>query len=171
MRSIPLILALGILACSAPQRVQTSTTPPPATGPAAAIHAARQAWNQAFAARDTARLAGQWTANGILSTGLGSKQGRDVIIREHYASLFADRPDVTFTRSPREIDGHAAWPVVYEFGDWVETWTEPDGRTELRGTYYTMWLGIGDRWLVLSDSYVPRSCSGSRYCEPRPRRP
>lgn len=97
-------------------------------------------------------------------------RGRDVIIREHYVALFEDRPDVAFTRTPREIDGHAAWPIVYELGDWVETWTEPDGRTELRGTYYSMWLRTGNGWSVLAEIYVPRACSGSRYCEPRPRR-
>jgi hypothetical protein len=171
MKHLPLLLALGVSACTAHQPVQTAVSPPRVTEAAAAIRAAREAWNRAFAARDTAVLAGQWAANGILSTGLGSMQGRDVILREHYVSLFADRPDVTFTRSPREIDGHAAWPIVSEFGDWVETWAEPDGRTELRGTYYTIWLGMGDRWVVLSDSYVPGTCRGSRYCEPRARRP
>jgi ketosteroid isomerase-like protein len=170
MRHIGVVLTLVGSACSAPQRVPSAASAPPTTQTAAAIRVAREAWNQAFAARDTATLAAQWTPNGILSTGLGTMQGRDVILREHYVSLFHDRPDVTFTRTPREIDGHAAWPIVYEFGDWVETWREPDGRTELRGTYYSMWLNTGDRWLLLSDSYLPRTCTGSRYCDPRPRR-
>lgn len=170
MRQLLLPLTVALSACSAHQGGPTATPPSPVTETAAAIRVAREAWNQAFAARDTAALAAQWTPNGILSTGLGTMQGRDVILREHYASLFDDRPDVTFASTPREIDGHAAWPVMYEYGDWVETWTEPDGRTELRGTYYSMWLGTGDRWLLLSDSYLPRTCSGSRYCEPRPRR-
>lgn len=170
MRNFILLLTFVVPACSAQRGVPTAPSPRPVAETASAIRAAREAWNRAFAARDTAALAAHWSANGILSTGLGAMQGRDVIVREHYATLFEDRPDVTFTRTPREIDGHAAWPVQYEFGDWVETWTEPDGRTELRGTYYSMWLGIGDRWLLLSDSYVPGTCTGSRYCEPRPRR-
>jgi ketosteroid isomerase-like protein len=135
------------------------------------VRAERAAWNAAFASRDTAVLAEQWAPAGTLSTGAGIWRGREEILREHYLSLFAGRPDVTFAREPERVTGHDGWNLVYETGRWVERWSEPDGTTELRGAYFTMWRRAGGRWRKVSEIFVPDYCAGGAYCAPRPERP
>jgi hypothetical protein len=86
------------------------------------IRSAREAWNAAFARRDTAALAAQWAQDGELISGAGRWRGRDEIVREFYAGLFQYRPDITFTREPTRIEGHEGAGLVYELGSWVERW-------------------------------------------------
>jgi len=136
-----------------------------------AIKAERDAWNVAFARRDTAALGAQWAPTGTLSTGAGTWQGREEIVREHYASLFSGRPDISFTRTTDRVAGHDGWHLVYETGRWIEKWSERDGVTELRGAYFTMWRRARGRWRKLSEIFVPDYCAGSTYCAPRPERP
>jgi ketosteroid isomerase-like protein len=72
------------------------------------IRSAREAWNAAFARRDTVALAAQWAQDGELIGEAGRWRGRGEIVRGFYAGLFQYRPDITFTREPTRIEGHEA---------------------------------------------------------------
>lgn len=168
MRSFGLCALIAVAACA------PKSPPVPQLAHADAefaIRAARNAWSLAFVRRDTASLAAQWAPNGVLSTGAGTWRGRDEIVREHYAALFRSRPDITFTRKLQRVEGQDGWQLVSELGAWVERWSEPDGLTELRGTYFTMWRRTGGDWFKLSEIFVPATCKGRAYCAPRPERP
>jgi hypothetical protein len=131
------------------------------------IRSAREAWNGAFARRDTAALGAQWAQDGELIGGAGRWRGRDEIVRGFYAGLFQYRPDITFTREPTRIEGHEGAGLVYELGSWVERWSQPDGPTELRGAYFAMWGRSGGKWLKSAEIFVPAACTGGAYCAPR----
>jgi hypothetical protein len=79
-------------------------------------------------------------------------------------SLFTKRPDVTLIHYENRIAVNEDWNLASEYGDLLERWTYPDGVTEIRGTYLTMWKRDGGRWREYSETIVPESCSGSSYC-------
>jgi uncharacterized protein (TIGR02246 family) len=162
--AILVLIAGGASACQPHGRVPAPSSS--AREAERAIRSARADWNAAFAQRDTAALAAQWAADGELIGGAGRWRGRDEIVRTFYAGLFQYRPDVTFKHEPTRIEGHAGFRLVYELGAWVERWAVPDGPTELRGEYLTMWVQSGGRWLKSAEIFVPRQCIGAAYCAP-----
>ena len=69
------------------------------------------------------------------------------------------RPPSTSTRpgrSPRSA------------GEWIGTWTEPDGKLEIGGTYQAQWRKVDGQWLIQAELVVPARCAGSKYCSQRP---
>ena len=48
------------------------------------------------------------------------------------------------------------------------TWTEPDGKLEIGGTYQAQWRKVDGRWLIQAEVFVPAHCKGSKYCAARP---
>jgi hypothetical protein len=86
------------------------------------------------------------------------------------ATLFKRRPDITWVNKPTKIEVNPVWKVAYETGDWKEAWTEPDGRAEIQGKYFVMWLlnpneGV---WYINAAFFTPQRCIGeSKYCRPR----
>jgi ketosteroid isomerase-like protein len=165
---IYMLVAAAASGCQSYGRV---AAPPSSTREAeSAIRSARKDWNGAFARRDTATLAAQWAPDGELIGGAGRWRGRDEIVRGFYAGLFQYRPDISFTRQPTRIEGHEGAGLVYELGSWIERWSQPDGPTELRGTYFAMWTRSGEKWLKAAEIFVPAVCVGGAYCAPRPKR-
>ena len=69
-----------------------------------------------------------------------------------------------------KIEINPVWKVAYETGDWKDAWTEPDGRAEIQGKYFAMWLlnlneGV---WYLNAAIFTPERCIGeSKYCRPR----
>ena len=132
------------------------------------IRAARARSNQAIAAHDLDAIAREWmvdvhvvTASGV--GGSGIEANRQFLTRQ-----FERRPDTCYVRTPLDVQVFAAWQVASERGEWVGTWTEPDGAMRLSGTYQAQWRCIEGRWLIQGELFVPLGCEGGAYCVRHP---
>lgn len=134
----------------------------------ALIRAARARSNAAIAGHDLDAIAREWmpdvtvlSASGRGAT--GQQAGRDFLSRQ-----FAARPDTVYVRTPHKVSVFAPWNVAAEVGEWIGTWTEPDGALRIGGTYQAQWRLMDGRWLIQGELFVPLHCEGSAYCARHP---
>jgi ketosteroid isomerase-like protein len=126
-------------------------------------------WNTAFAQRDISTLTSLFSEDAQMATAAGKFKNRAECV-QLFDALFQRRSDVTWHNEPANIEINPIWKVAYETGDWKEAWTEPDGRVEIKGKYFAMWLlnlkeGV---WYVHAAIFTPQRCIGeSKYCRPR----
>jgi ketosteroid isomerase-like protein len=126
-------------------------------------------WNTAFAQRDNSTLTSLFSEDAQMATAGGKFKNR-AECTQLFEALFKRRPDVTWLNKPAKIEINPVWKVAYETGDWKEAWTEPDGRVEIKGKYFAMWLlnlneGV---WYLNAAIFTPQRCIGeSKYCRPR----
>jgi ketosteroid isomerase-like protein len=134
------------------------------------IRAARVRSNTAIAAHDLDGISRVWMDDIHIVTSTSARgTGRDDN-RQRMARQFANRPDTTYVRRTTDVDVYAPWSVASERGEWTGTWTEPDGKVTIGGTYLAQWRKVGADWLVQAELFVPVHCTGSqRYCGERPR--
>lgn len=132
------------------------------------IRAARARSNAAIAAHDLAGIAREWMPDVSVLNSTGKQtNGRDAN-RANLTRQFELRPDTKYVRTPASIEVFAAWGVAAERGDWVGTWTEPDGPLVIGGTYQAQWRQVGSAWLIAAELFVPTYCSGGAYCVRHP---
>lgn len=126
-----------------------------------AIRAGNAAMNRAYATKDTALLGTLLTNDFQMTTGAANRTGR-IENMMGMARLLQKRPDLTMVFKPDTID--VGTRTGAEGGTWVEYWTEPDGRTELRGSYLIMWVKESQSWRQKALLLVPTRCIGGAYC-------
>ena len=133
-----------------------------------AIRAARDRSNRAIAAHDLDGVASVWLPefHSVSSTN-AQANGRDAA-RATFAQYFAVRPDVVYLREPTAITVNTAWGQAGESGRWTGSWTQADGVTRVGGIYFAKWKRVGSAWMLLAETFVQTSCSGTRYCETSP---
>ena len=132
------------------------------------IRDARARSNAAIAAHDIAAIARVWMEDvHIVSSTSAQGAGREAN-GERMARQFTNRPDTIYVRRPATVDVFAPWAVASERGEWTGTWTEPDGKLEIGGTYHAQWRKINGQWLIQAELFVPTRCKGSTYCAQRP---
>jgi ketosteroid isomerase-like protein len=131
------------------------------------IRAARARSNAAIAAHDLGAIAREWMADVMVVSASGRSAG-GAQAGDFLARQFALRPDTVYVRTPRKVQVFAPWGVASEEGDWVGTWTEPDGALRIGGTYQAQWRCIEGRWLIQGELFVPTHCAGSAYCARHP---
>ena len=132
------------------------------------IRDARAASNAAIAKHDADAIATFWLDDIHITTSTSAQASGRAPNRDRMAQQFQRRPDTIYVRTPSTIDVFSEWSVASERGEWIGTWTEPDGKVEISGTYLAQWRKIGGRWLIQSELYVPTRCKGSKYCRQRP---
>ena len=132
------------------------------------IRAARARSNGAIAAHDLDGVAREWmddvhvvSSTGACGNGIGEN-------RQFLARQFERRPDTNYVRTPMQVRVFAPWQVASERGEWVATWTEPDGPVRLTGTFEAQWRCIEGRWLIQGELFVPTQCEGGAYCQRHP---
>lgn len=134
-----------------------------------AIVAARARSNAAIARHDTAGIAREMMPD-VTVVSSTSAMGTGVAVNvSRMAAQFARRPDTRWVRRPDTIAVFDAWGVASERGDWVGTWTEPDGPLVIRGSYAAQWRRQDGTWRIQGELFVPLRCEGGAYCRARPR--
>src|SRR5687767_7207195 len=104
-----------------------------------AIVAARARSNAAIARHDTAGIAREMMPD-VTVVSSTSATGTGVAVNvSRMAAQFARRPDTRWVRTPDTIAVFDAWGVASERGQWIGTWTEPDGPLVIRGGYAAQW--------------------------------
>ena len=134
----------------------------------AAIRAARDRSNRAIAAHDLDGVASVWLPefHSVASTN-AQANGRDAA-RANFVQFFATRPDVVYLREPTSITVNSAWAQAGESGRWTGSWTQADGVTRVGGIYFAKWKRVDTRWMLLAETFVQTSCSGTKYCSSPP---
>jgi uncharacterized protein (TIGR02246 family) len=132
------------------------------------IRAARASSNQAIAAHDLQGIARIWMEDVHIVTSTSVQSGGRESNQQRMGRQFANRPDTVYVRRPTVIDVYLPWAVASERGEWTGTWTEPDGKLDIGGTYHAQWRKVDGQWRVQAELYVPTRCKGARYCQQRP---
>ena len=133
-----------------------------------AIAAARARSNAAIAAHDTVAIAREWMPDVHVVSSTGSQTaGADANARAMQVQ-FTRRPDTKWVRRPSRISVFDAWNVAEEAGEWVGTWTDPDGPVRIDGTYLAQWRQLDGRWRIQAEVFVPLHCEGGAYCLTHP---
>jgi uncharacterized protein (TIGR02246 family) len=128
------------------------------------IRARRAASNAAIARHDAAAIGAVLASNVIVVTSNSvHREGRDASVQS-FAEQFRARPDVVYRRTPEEVKVFTPWLMAAERGRWTGSWTDPDGRIQLTGSYYAKWRKVDGQWLIESETYVPETCTGGAYC-------
>ena len=139
-----------------------------ASAAGALIRAARERSNAAIAAHDMAGIAREWMPEVSVLSSTGKQTSGRAANQANLARQFELRPDTKYVRTPESIEVFAPWGVAAERGDWVGTWTEPDGPLVIGGSYQAHWRQVGGAWLILAEMFVPAFCSGGAYCTRHP---
>lgn len=155
------------------RRVPRHVTPGPLWSPAddttggpdaREIRRLRESSNLAIARHDSAGFAAILAPNVAVVTSTSRiGRGRDAE-SAGMAETFRSRPDVWYRRTPVEVRVFAPWRMASEQGTWTGSWTEPDGKVTIGGSYFAKWRQQDGTWVVESETYVPERCSGSAYC-------
>lgn len=124
----------------------------------------RQQWNQLVAYRKPADLAAFVTDDVQLITPAGVVSGKKNLARS-YAGLLQKRPDLVQIFTPERVERNPKWKFAAERGHWSESWQEQGEDTELRGSYYALWKLRDGQWRLYSQTVMPLSCTGARYCK------
>ncbi len=132
------------------------------------IRTARARSNAALAAHDLDAAAREWMDDVHVVSASGASATGAAQIRQFLGRQFASRPDTKYVRTPIDVRVFSAWQTASERGEWVGTWTEPDGPLRLTGTYEAQWRCIDGRWLIQGELFVPLSCEGGAYCARHP---
>jgi hypothetical protein len=129
---------------------------------------ARERLNAAIARHDTFGIARELmpdvtvvSSTSAMGTGAGTDVGRRT-------AQFARRPDTRWVRTPATIDVFDAWGVASERGEWVGTWTDPDGPVVIRGSYAAQWRLLDGVRRDQGERFVPLGCDGGACCRARP---
>ncbi len=174
--SVALALSAMLPGCGHPPAVSPfpSTTTSrgsksmPTDDAVASIASARARSNAAIAAHDTSAIAREWMPDIHVTSSTSSQTaGADANARA-MATQFARRPDTKWVRTPRTIRVFTAWNVGAEEGDWIGTWTDPDGAIRITGTYVAQWRFTDGRWRIQAEVFVPLACEGGAYCRQHP---
>ena len=154
-RAILLSMGLSVMLAQAP-------------GDEQAIRQARERSNAAIARHDLDGIAAAWMSDVHVVSSTSAQTAGKLANRERMAAQFKNRPDTIYVRKPITIEVYAPWNVASERGEWTGTWTEPDGKLEIGGTYQAQWRKADGRWLIQAELFVPSRCKGSKYCASRP---
>ena len=133
-----------------------------------AIRQVRERSNTAIAKHDLDGITAAWLDDVHVVSSTSAQGAGKAANRERMAAQFKNRPDTIYVRKPVTIDVFEPWQVASERGEWIGTWTEPDGKVEIGGTYQAQWRKIGGRWLIQAELFVPTRCKGAKYCKQHP---
>lgn len=146
----------------------TSHSTPAGPGDEAQIRAARARSNAAIAVHDLDAIAAEWMPEVTVLSSTGAAATGIAANRANLARQFERRPDTLYVRTSVLVAVLKEWAVASERGEWVGTWTEPDGPLRIGGSYEAQWRCVEGRWLIQGELFVPVFCQGGAYCRAHP---
>ncbi len=137
----------------------------------AAIRAARERSNRAIASHDVAGVVAEMMPDVYVVSSAGLQMSGRALNRARFADQFAGKPDIVYRRTPDSVAVFARWGMAAEYGRWIGSWTDPDGKVRIGGSYFAKWQKTGATWRIQAETYVPLNCDGGAYCRTRPNIP
>lgn len=140
------LAALGFLACEQ-QAAEQAATEEPVVDIAAeeqALNALAEQYEQNFAAKDGAALAGYFTEDAVWIAHDGTRtEGREAI-QANYAGMAESPATMSIDIQPERYTIAASGDVAHEIGRATVTSTMPDGQTTTETTQYIVLFRKGD---------------------------
>ena len=129
------------------------------------IVAARQQWNAALMAGDTAALARLVEDSATHVSPQFTHIGRAAFLAQFVRAL-TTRPGVrlVYTIERATPCERPNCNTATESGTWSETWLEEGEPTSVSGTYYAIWRRDAAVWRIRSEVFATVRCRGRRYC-------
>jgi len=120
-----------------------------------AILAARSAFNDAIARRDTGAIGALLTPDySVITPRSLQRNGRELSIKT-WSEVFARDVDVVHISTPDDIQINETWGMAEEHGTWVATIWTSDGLLELTGVYAAKWHMTSDGWMLRAEIFTP----------------
>lgn len=147
---------------------------PPAGDPKAismdeiSIRYARDFNNKAIKDRDTLTIDDAWMDNVVVISSANSQINGKEALKKVFLDQFESSADAIYIRNPVKIEIMKQWGMASEVGTWEGSWTAPDGKIEIGGTYYAKWHKVRSKWLIRTEVYTPTHCIGGAYCNTIP---
>jgi ketosteroid isomerase-like protein len=129
------------------------------------VVAARQRWNAALIAGDTAALARLVEDSAVHVSPQFTHIGRAAFL-DQFVRAMATRPGfrLVYTTERAAACERPNCNTATESGTWSETWLEQDEPTTVSGTYYAIWRRDPAGWRIRSEMFATSRCRGRRYC-------
>ncbi len=144
---ILLIASMTLVSAASPKDVKT-------------IHAARKAFNEAIAKHDIELMRSFLAEDYVITISSGEiVRSRDAHIKA-FADHFKQYPDVTYVRTPSEINVSQTHSLAIEHGTWVGTRTTVKGVMKNSGEYTAAWKRTEKGWVLYTELYVSLACQG-----------
>jgi ketosteroid isomerase-like protein len=152
--------ALAVLAACANRRARIEIL-----DAALPVVVARQQWNAALMAGDTAALARLVEDSATHVSPRFTHIGRAAFLTQFQRALVT-RPGfrLVYTTERATPCDRRDCNTATESGTWSETWLEEGEPTTVSGTYYAIWRRDGAVWRIRSESFATLRCRGRRYC-------
>ncbi len=162
-----LVLALLYAACQK-ETISETQEPVAVTDEEKAVQGIRVASNSAIAQKDTLKIGSFLSPDFTIITSRSTElKGPENMMRA-FATEFANRKDIIYERVPDKIVVYENWKMAAEYGQWTGSWVEPDGKIQLKGSYYAKWHKLNGVWKIRSEVFTPADCNGSAACNNRP---
>jgi ketosteroid isomerase-like protein len=133
-----------------------------------AVQKLRLDCNAAIVQKDSIKIASFCTTDYTLITSRSSEGKSPDFSRFAFNSEFTNKLNVVYERIPDKIRVYENWKMAAETGHWTGSWTEPDGKVQLEGSYYAKWHKINGEWKMRVEVFTPGDCKGSAACDKRP---
>ena len=126
----------------------------------AAIREVRRQSNAAIARHDVPGILATLESGFRASTSNGSFIDSPAAMGEAFAGRFAAFDDATYVRTPQSVEVSTAGPLASEIGEWVGSWTTPEGPFRTGGRYAAYWRKTDGAWRIHAELFVPLYCEG-----------
>jgi ketosteroid isomerase-like protein len=126
-----------------------------------AIRQVRSESNEAIARHDVPGVLATLEPEYRVSSSSGDfLDGREAMGKA-FAGVFARFSDAKYVRTATTVEVSTAGPYAAETGEWVGSWTTPEGPHRTGGRYIAYWRKKGNTWLIHAELYVPLYCDGA----------
>lgn len=148
--ALSLLLALSVSAQQTKKTDHKPATKKAAAGSNAAIDAVRKAWEDAYNAKQTDKLADLYTDDAVMANNGGVFKGKDQIKADLQKGIDQGNAVHSITPTRTEISGNLA----YDEG----TFQQKMGDKEVSGDYLVVLKKVGGQWKVAAhNSVVPQA--------------
>lgn len=166
MRLLVLISIVGLMMSCA--RNESKKESPVISMEEISIRYARDTNNKAIEERDTAIIDDAWMDNVVVISSADTQINGREALKKIFLDQFKASPDVIYVRTPVKIELMKQWGMASEIGTWEGSWTAPDGKIEIGGSYYAKWHKVRGKWLIRTEVFTPTHCTGGAYCNSLP---
>ncbi|MFM8913668.1 MAG: YybH family protein [Flammeovirgaceae bacterium] len=133
------------------------------------IREVRKQYNEAIAKHDSIAIQRFLTTDFHVISSRNSEVRSAEANQKFLAQEFRTKKDVVYVRTAQHVQVFIDWNMASETGTWTGQWQESDGLVKLSGTYYAKWHKLDGHWKIRAEIFTPLNCSGSRFCEAKPK--
>lgn len=129
----------------------------------------RKEYNEAIAKHDSTAITKFLTSDFHVISSRNAEVRSSDANQKFLAQEFKVKKDVLYVRTPKTVEIFEDWNMASETGTWIGQWQEPDGQVKLSGTYYAKWHKVEGGWKIRAEIFTPLHCSGSKFCNTKPK--